>query len=103
MSKKQVVVGSAATYLESHLLESEGLLVLASATAALRATSLMVSYGASKAATHHLVAKKSSVLGVLPTTIDTPMNRKYIADADFSTWTKAEYIAAKMFEWSNAS
>lgn len=30
----------------------------------------------------------SSVLGVLPLTIDTPMNRKFMADADFSTWTK---------------
>jgi dihydropteridine reductase len=32
--------------------------------------------------------KDASVLGVLPTTIDTPMNRKFMADADFSTWTK---------------
>lgn len=30
----------------------------------------------------------ASVLGVLPATIDTPMNRKYMADADFSSWTK---------------
>ncbi|KAG6973694.1 hypothetical protein JG687_00000759 [Phytophthora cactorum] len=44
----------------------------------------------------------SSVLGVLPTTIDTPMNRNFMADADFSTWTKAEDIAEKILEWSNA-
>jgi len=27
-------------------------------------------------------------LGILPITIDTPMNRKYMGDADFSSWTK---------------
>lgn len=86
-----------------------GLLVLTGATAALQATPGMVSYGASKAATHHLIAsavtelpEDATVLGVLPTTIDTPMNRKFMADADFSTWTKAEDIAEKILEWSNA-
>ncbi|KAG1703027.1 hypothetical protein DVH05_007940 [Phytophthora capsici] len=98
-----------ATYLASHLLVPGGLLVLTGATAALQATSGMVSYGASKAATHHLIAsavtelpEDATVLGVLPTTIDTPMNRKFMADADFSTWTKAEDIAEKILEWSNA-
>ena len=42
------------------------------------------------------------MVGVLPATIDTPMNRKYMADADFSTWTKAEDIADKIIEWSEA-
>lgn len=28
------------------------------------------------------------MLGLLPATIDTPMNRKYMSDADFSSWTK---------------
>eukprot|EP00644_Phytophthora_capsici_P002237 jgi/Phyca11/534723/estExt2_fgenesh1_pg.C_PHYCAscaffold_270062 len=95
--------------LESAFLVPGGLLVLTGATAALQATSGMVSYGASKAATHHLIAsavtelpEDATVLGVLPTTIDTPMNRKFMADADFSTWTKAEDIAEKILEWSNA-
>ncbi|KAF1775437.1 NAD(P)-binding domain [Phytophthora cactorum] len=98
-----------ATYLASHLLVPGGLLVLTGATAALQATPGMVSYGGIKAATHHLIAsavtelpEDSSVLGVLPTTIDTPMNRNFMADADFSTWTKAEDIAEKILEWSNA-
>ncbi|KAL3673539.1 hypothetical protein V7S43_001246 [Phytophthora oleae] len=99
-----------ATYLASHLLVPGGLLVLTGATAALQATPGMVSYGASKAATHHLIAsaatelpEDATVLGVLPTAIDTPMNRKFMADADFSTWTKAEDIAEKILEWSNAA
>ncbi|KAI9911110.1 hypothetical protein PsorP6_008812 [Peronosclerospora sorghi] len=69
----------------------------------------MVSYGASEAATHHLIAsartevpKDSTVLGLLPTTIDTPMNRTFMTDADFPSWTKTEQIA-QILEWSNAS
>lgn len=69
----------------------------------------MVSYGISKAGTHHLIAstvdslpQDATVLGVLPATIDTPMNRKYMADADFSSWTKVDDIAAKILEWSSA-
>ncbi|KAL4095964.1 hypothetical protein PRIC1_009331 [Phytophthora ramorum] len=109
MHSKNLESAFLATYLASHLLVPGGLLVLTGATAALKATPGMVSYGASKAATHHLVAsavselpENSSVLGVLPATIDTPMNRKFMADADFSTWTKAEDIAEKILEWSNS-
>ncbi|KAI9914286.1 hypothetical protein PsorP6_007333 [Peronosclerospora sorghi] len=79
----------------------------ARATAALKATPGMVSYGASEATTHHLIAsartelpKDSTVVGLLPTTIDTPMNRTFMADADFPSWTKTEQIAQKIFEWS---
>ncbi|KAG3032267.1 hypothetical protein PC121_g717 [Phytophthora cactorum] len=109
MHSKNLESAFLATYLASHLLVPGGLLVLTGATAALQATPGMVSYGGIKAATHHLIAsavtelpEDSSVLGVLPTTIDTPMNRNFMADADFSTWTKAEDIAEKILEWSNA-
>jgi dihydropteridine reductase len=91
----------------------------------------MVSYGMSKTATHHLIAssvcvcflpwlpcssfsslspwrsdslpKDATVLGVLPVTIDTPMNRKYMGDADFSTWTTPEEVADKIIEWSQTA
>jgi hypothetical protein len=33
-------------------------------------------------------------------TIDTPMNRKFMPDADFTSWTKSEDIAEKILEWS---
>ncbi|KAF4047319.1 short chain dehydrogenase [Phytophthora infestans] len=108
MYSKNLESAFLATYLASHLLVPGGLLILTGATAALQATPGMVSYGAIKAATHHLIASAvtelpgdSSVLGVLPTTIDTPMNRQFMGDADFSTWTKAEDIAEKILEWSN--
>lgn len=34
-----------------------------------------------------------TVNGVLPTTIDTPANRKSMPTADFNTWVKPESIA----------
>jgi dihydropteridine reductase len=55
----------------------------------------MIGYGAAKAAVHQIVkslaADKSglpvnaSVLAILPVTLDTHMNRKWMPKADFST------------------
>lgn len=70
----------------------------------------MIGYGLAKAAVHHLVAslsaeksglpKNSSVVAILPVTLDTPMNRKFMANADFSTWTPLEYVAQLFYQWS---
>jgi len=53
-------------------------------------------YGMAKAAVHQLVSSlgaKGSGLpdgtfagAILPVTLDTPMNRKFMPDSDFSTW-----------------
>jgi dihydropteridine reductase len=88
----------------------------------------MVGYGLSKTAAHHYVqtmgsitelalisksqrkqAKQSrslnealdemTVVGILPTKIDTPSNRKSEPDADFGTWTKPEHIAKEIGVW----
>lgn len=88
----------------------------------------MLGYGMSKAALHHLVqslgettgkavttrtrrqkARKLrkdseymdtlSVVGILPTTIDTPSNRKAMPHADVNEWTKAKDIAAEVGKW----
>ncbi|ETV93144.1 hypothetical protein H310_12753 [Aphanomyces invadans] len=92
----------AATSLNPH-----GLLVLTGSAAALTATPEMVTYGMSKAATHHLVASAvptlppgATSLAILPITIDTPTNRKFMADADFSTWTPVDEIAQQLLSWS---
>ncbi|KAG8003830.1 Dihydropteridine reductase [Nibea albiflora] len=63
----------------------------------------MVGYGMAKAAVHQLcksLAGKNSgmpsgaaAVAILPVTLDTPMNRKFMPDADFSSWTPLEYIA----------
>lgn len=42
----------------------------------------------------------TDAVAVMPITIDTPMNRKFMADADFSTWTPPEHIADQVFKWS---
>jgi dihydropteridine reductase len=56
-----------------------------------------------KASTHHLVKSlagpesgmpfEAKTCAILPVTLDTPMNRKFMPDADFSTWTPLPVIA----------
>jgi dihydropteridine reductase len=40
-----------------------------------------------------------TIIGILPTTIDTPMNRQAMPDADFSQWTKSLDIAKQIGTW----
>lgn len=70
----------------------------------------MIGYGLAKVAVHHLVSslsaekgglpKSSSVLAILPVTLDTPMNRKFMANADTSTWTPLDFVATLFHSWS---
>lgn len=56
-----------------------------------------------KAAVHHLTKSLASqnsglpenaiAVAILPITLDTPMNRKWMPKADFSTWTPLEFVA----------
>lgn len=92
-----------------HLREG-GLLSLTGAKAALEGTPGMIGYGMAKAAVHHLVQSLSSkdsgmpnestTLAILPITLDTPMNRKWMPKADFSTWTPLDFLAALFMDWS---
>ena len=88
----------------------------------------MMGYGIAKSGAHHLVhtlgattgkaiAPKTkrqagrrlreyaenldtlSVVGMLPTTIDTPSNRQFNPDSDYSTWTKPVEIAEEIGQW----
>jgi len=66
-------------------------------------TSGMIGYGMAKAAVHQLtksLAAENSGLppsslsvAIVPVTLDTPMNRKWMPNADFSTWTPLEFVA----------
>jgi dihydropteridine reductase len=105
-----------------------GLFVVMGATAALSSTPGMIGYGLSKVGSHHFVqtlgettlkavtskAKRNqtkrlrkhgeyldtlSIIGILPTTIDTPSNRDAMPDADFSKWTKASDVAKEIGTW----
>ncbi|XP_002157207.1 dihydropteridine reductase isoform X1 [Hydra vulgaris] len=92
-----------------HLKES-GLLVLTGAVPALKGTGGMIGYGMAKAAVHQLTKSlaadgglpdKSQVVAILPITLDTPMNRKYMPDADVTSWTPLEFVTDLFIDWLN--
>ncbi|KAM9375344.1 quinoid dihydropteridine reductase a [Pholidichthys leucotaenia] len=110
MWKQSVWTSTISSHLAALHLQSGGLLTLAGAKAALSGTEGMVGYGMAKAAVHQLcqsLAGKNSgmpqgaaAVAILPVTLDTPMNRKFMPKADFGTWTPLEYIAEMFFNWA---
>ncbi|XP_039975849.1 quinoid dihydropteridine reductase a [Xiphias gladius] len=110
MLKQSVWTSTISSRLAALHLKPDGLLTLAGAKAALSGTGGMVGYGMAKAAVHQLcqsLAEKNSgmppgaaAVAILPVTLDTPMNRKFMPDADFSSWTPLEYIAEMFFDWA---
>ena len=116
LTVKQSVWSSAiAAKLAFLYVKENGLLILPGAAAALdnsgSSTAGMIGYGANKAAVHHMVKclgsgheksglpKGVDVIATLPITIDTPMNRRFMADADFGSWTKREFISELLINW----
>lgn len=110
MWEKNVVGASLAARLLALAGKEGALLVFTGAHAALAPTSGMLGYGMAKAAIHHLVASlsktkaaglpaQSTVLAILPTTLDTPANRAVMPGADHSTWTPLEVVADKIVQW----
>lgn len=82
------------------LLKSQGAIVNIGAGAAIKAGAGMGAYAASKAGVHRFTESlaeelkgKVTVNAVLPSTIDTPANRRDMPDADFSKWVAPEAIA----------
>ena len=97
-------------------LANQSLMVVVGATPALAPTPDLLAYGTSKAAVHHVVqslgaqtwnslgSKRKvkldiSVVGILPTTLDTPANREAMPEADRSTWTKVDDISKEILHW----
>ena len=105
-----------------------GLFVVFGASAALKPTPGMLGYGLGKVGAHHFVqtlgqitgkavSPKSkrevsrrlrkhgeyldtmSVIGILPTVLDTPSNRDAMPNADFKRWTKPKDIAIEIGTW----
>ncbi|CAJ0912697.1 7761_t:CDS:10 [Entrophospora sp. SA101] len=85
-------------------LNNGGLLLLTGASyPRLYGTPAFIGYGASKATVHHLILSlsaegsgmpnNSKVVGILPTTIDTPANRQSMSNADISNFTPLDVIA----------
>jgi len=92
-------------------LKENGVLTLTGAAPALAGTPGMIGYGMAKAAVQHLTKSLactkesglpdgSCVACILPVTLDTPMNRKWMAKADFSTWTPLKFVAELFHTWS---
>ncbi|EFX86014.1 hypothetical protein DAPPUDRAFT_127519 [Daphnia pulex] len=111
MWKQSVWSSVLASAIASKHLKEGGLLTLTGAKPALEGTPGMIGYGMAKAAVHQLtkslaagdggLPKDSSVLTILPVTLDTPMNRKWMPKADHSTWTPLEYVSEMMEKWAN--
>lgn len=103
MWKQSVWSSSISAAVSAKYLKDGGFLSLTGAKAALDSTPGMIGYGMAKAAVHQLtksLAGKDSgmpadslVVSILPITLDTPMNRKWMPNADFSTWTPITFIA----------
>lgn len=106
-----VLPSVAASHLASHVLQKDGLLILTGAAPVLHApTPKILAYGISKAAIHHLVESLASedaglpegvkAIGMLPTKIDTPMNRKFNPNDDFTTWTPTLAFSQQVLDWA---
>lgn len=103
MWRQSVWTSSISAAVASKYLKDGGLLTLTGAQPALQGTPGMIGYGMAKAAVHQLtrsLAGKNSGLptdsiavAILPVTLDTPMNRKWMPKADFGTWTPLAEVA----------
>ncbi|XP_003708627.3 dihydropteridine reductase isoform X1 [Megachile rotundata] len=110
MWKQSVWSSIIASNIAAHHLKEGGFLSLTGAKAALAETPGMIGYGMAKAAVHQLtkslagkesgLPKDSIVTAILPVTLDTPMNRKWMPKADTSSWTPLEFVADLFWKWS---
>jgi len=110
MWKSSVWPASISASLAAKHLKEGGMVVLPGAAPAVAGTPGMAGYGMAKAAVHQLtqsLACKGSGLpdnclaaAILPVTLDTPMNRKWMAKADQSTWTPLEFVSSLLLEWA---
>lgn len=109
MIKQSVWSSTISAAVASQFLKEGGVLTLTGAKPALAATPGMIGYGLAKAAVHQLTKSLSAsgsglpdnslVISILPITLDTPMNRKWMPNADFSTWTPLEFVAELFYTW----
>ncbi|KAL4232090.1 hypothetical protein ACF0H5_009666 [Mactra antiquata] len=111
MWKQSVWTSSIAASVAAKYLKEGGLITLPGAQPALEGTAGMIGYGMAKAAIHQLVKslaannsglpKNATAVAILPVTLDTPMNRKWMPNADHTTWTPLDFIADTFAKWIN--
>jgi dihydropteridine reductase len=110
MMKQSVLTSIISAKLAAEHLKPGGLLVLTGAGAAIHGTPSMMAYGMAKSAVHHLIKSCAGpgsgipaggkVVGILPITLDTPMNRKFMSDGDTSTWTPLSHVSDEIYDWA---
>jgi len=111
MWRSSVWPASISASLAAQHLRDGGMVVLPGAAPAVGGTPGMAGYGMAKAAVHQLtqsLAVKGSgmpdnslAVAILPITLDTPMNRKWMAKADKSTWTPLEFVSSLLLKWAS--
>ncbi|XP_072942583.1 dihydropteridine reductase [Epargyreus clarus] len=109
MWRQSVWSSTIAATVASKYLSPGGLLALTGAKAALEGTPGMIGYGLAKAAVHQLTkslgAKDSGLpdnslaVAIMPVTLDTEMNRKWMPKADFGSWTPLTFVAELFDKW----
>lgn len=109
MWKQSVWSSVIASNLASKHLKDGGVITLPGAAPATDGTPGMIGYGMAKAAVHQLtksLAGKNSGLpsnavafATLPITLDTPNNRKWMANADQTVWTPLDFISEMFYKW----
>jgi dihydropteridine reductase len=98
-----------------HMVEQDPLLVLPGAFGTYnersKGTGALVAYGTAKASVHYLVRslgsntkesglpEKCTVLGIMPTMLDTEPNRNAMPDVDHSNWTPLDHVSEKITKW----
>merc|ERR1739844_161229 len=112
MWKRSVWSSGISAALAAKHLKPSGCLILPGAQPALAGTAGMMGYGMAKAAVHQLTKslgdKKSGLpensvaLALLPITLDTPMNRKWMPKADTTTWTSLEFVSDLLHGWATS-
>lgn len=110
MWKQSVWSSAISATVGANYLKTGGLLALTGANPALSGTPGMIGYGMAKAAVHQLtkslagkdsgLPENSLVVSILPITLDTPMNRKWMPTGDFGTWTPLEFVAELFLKWT---
>lgn len=111
MCKQSIWTSVISAGVASRHLKEGGLLQLTGAKASLDGgTPGMLGYGLAKAAVMQLtkglgmegsgLPAQSVALAICPVTLDTPMNRKNMPDADTSSWTAMPWVAELLFKWA---
>lgn len=110
MWRQSVWTSANSAAIAANYLKNGGMLALTGAKPALKGTPGMIAYGMAKAAVHQLTRSLagndsglpdgSLVVSILPVTLDTPMNRKWMPKADFTTWTPLPEVAELLLKWT---